>query len=148
MNNILKVFFGESLFDIKNDLCNIIIILMQLQTLGLLILFAYDGNEQVEHIDEEYQSGEVENGPHEVGVADEGNIGIVGSQDVLENRVEVSQQQPVELVEQVESSVLTRNLQRVGHEGESQDHDQHQKQERHQVLEYVVHQCDKETYAF
>jgi hypothetical protein len=54
MNNILKVFFGESLFDIKNDLCNIIIILMQLQTLGLLILFAYDGNEQVEHIDEEY----------------------------------------------------------------------------------------------
>jgi len=51
---LLKIFFRDNLFNINDNLCNIIIILMNLQTLGLLILLANNGDQQIEHIDKEY----------------------------------------------------------------------------------------------
>jgi hypothetical protein len=54
MKELLKIFFGYGLLYVNNDLCNVIVILMELQTLSLLVLLAYNGNQQVKHIDEEY----------------------------------------------------------------------------------------------
>ncbi len=49
---------------------------MELQTLRLLILLANNGNQQIEHINEEYQSGKVEYSPHEIGVIQKRRIRI------------------------------------------------------------------------